>query len=152
MHTDDLIITKIRTGLYHTVKVVISSLSTHDTKINEIGGLTEKWLYHLVPSLEGGASPTKVDEVPRNRNIIRKLVRPIENTQKEMAGNISELNTANLSTTVFLQGLMSVIVHPHWRNYTPLPHTAHLLMGSMVSLIVLFAGMANIWVIGCFNR
>lgn len=47
-------------------------------KINEIGGLTEKWLYHLVPSLEGGASPTKVDEVPRNRNIIRKLVRPIE--------------------------------------------------------------------------
>lgn len=78
MHTDDLITTKIRTGLYHTVKVVISSLSTHDTKINEIGGLTEKWLYHLVPSLEGGASPTKVDEVPRNRNIIRKLVRPIE--------------------------------------------------------------------------
>lgn len=73
-------------------------------------------------------------------------------SQKEMASNISELNTANLSTTVFLQGLMSVIVHPHWRNYTPLPHTAHLLMGSMVSLIVLFAGMANIWVIGCFIR
>lgn len=36
-------------------------------KIDEIGGLTEKWLYHLVPSLEGGASPTKVDEVPRNK-------------------------------------------------------------------------------------
>lgn len=69
-----------------------------------------------------------------------------------MASNITELDTANFSTAIFLQGLMSVIIHPHWRNYTPLPHAAHLLMGSMVSLIALFAGMANIWVIVCFIR
>ena len=65
---------------------------------------------------------------------------------------MTDLGKANLSTTIYLKGLMSVIVHSHWRNYTPLPYSAHLLMGSMVSLMVLFAGVANLWVIGLFIR
>ncbi|XP_022318337.1 rhodopsin-like isoform X1 [Crassostrea virginica] len=69
-----------------------------------------------------------------------------------MEDNMTDLGKANLSTTIYLKGLMSVIVHSHWRNYTPLPQSAHLLMGSMVSLMVLFAGVANLWVIGLFIR
>lgn len=152
MNTDDLIITKIRTGLYHTVKVVISSLSTHDTK-----NQWNWWSYREVvisfsPFIGRRSLANEGWWSSKKQKYNTEIGQTDSTSQKEMASNISELNTANLSTTVFLQGLMSVIVHPHWRNYTPLPHTAHLLMGSMVSLIVLFAGMANIWVIGCFIR
>ena len=74
------------------------------------------------------------------------------NWKNAMEDNMTDLGKANLSTTIYLKGLMSVIVHSHWRNYTPLPQSAHLLMGSMVSLMVLFAGVANLWVIGLFIR
>lgn len=94
----------------------------------------------------------KVDEVLRNRNIIWKLVRLIEYIQKEMVGNILELNMVNLLIIVFLQGLMSVIVYFYWWNYIFFFYIVYLLMGFMVLLIVLFVGMVNIWVIGCFIR
>lgn len=152
MYIDDLIIIKICIGLYYIVKVVILSLFIYDIKINEIGGFIEKWLYYLVFLLEGGVLLMKVDEVLRNRNIIWKLVRLIENIQKEMVGNILELNMVNLLIIVFLQGLMSVIVYFYWWNYIFFFYIVYLLMGFMVLLIVLFVGMVNIWVIGCFIR
>lgn len=62
-----MIIAEIRTGLYYTAKLVISSLSTQDThkKINEISGHTEKCLYHLARSLR------LEEEEPDHRRLMR---------------------------------------------------------------------------------